>query len=387
MARRDLADLVLLAAIWGGSFLLMRITGPAFGAVTLIALRVGIAAMVLLPVLAWQGGLHVMRERAAALAFVGFTNSALPFTLYAWALATLPAGFAAVANASSPLWAALVAYLWLRDRLSPSAVLGLVLGFAGVAVLSWNKASFDADGAGWQVLACVGATLSYGVAANFTKRHLAGVAPLAVATASQLFAASMLLPFAIAWWPSQLPGAGIWTAVLTLAVLCTGFAYFLYFRLIARVGPARAISVTFMVPLFGMLWGAWLGDERITWQMLAGCAIILMGTALANGLLAVGTRRKLAGDDGVPSIVCQPPEDIMEAPVHSMTNLFAQLGLPNDEASIARFIETHRPLPESVRLSDAPFWSASQAAFLREEIQEDADWAPIIDELNAELHG
>jgi len=77
----------------------------------------------------------------------------------------------------------------------------------------------------------------------------------------------------------------------------------------------------------------------------------------------------------------------MEQPIHSMSNLFAQLGLPNDKASIARFIETHRPLPESTRLSEAPFWNPAQAAFLREEIQDDADWAPIIDELNADLHG
>ncbi|MCB1915242.1 MAG: DMT family transporter [Rhodocyclaceae bacterium] len=292
-ARRDLADLVLLAAVWGASFLLMRLASPAFGAFALIELRVGIAALVLLPVLAWQGGLAVARERSAALAFVGFTNSALPFTLYAWALTTLPAGFAAVANASSPLWAALVAFLWLRDRLSAAAVAGLVLGFAGVAVLSWDKASFDAGGAGWPVLACIGATLSYGVAANFTKRHLSAVAPLAVATASQFFAAVMLLPFALATWPPRLPGTAVWLAVVALAVVCTGFAYFLYFRLIARIGPARAISVTFLVPLFGMLWGAWLGGERITWQMLWGCAIILLGTALANGLIGARGRRSV----------------------------------------------------------------------------------------------
>ncbi len=285
-SRRDLVDLLLLAAIWGASFLFMRIAAPAFGPLPLIELRVGIAALVLLPLLALRGGLGALRDRAGALCFVGLTNSALPFALYAWALLALPAAFAAVANASSPLWAALVAFLWLRDRLSPAAVFGLVLGFLGVVVLCWGKASFDAAGAGWPVLACIGATLSYGIAANFTKHRLCGVPPLAVAAASQMYAALMLLPFAVAVWPARLPATGVWLAVLALAVLCTGFAYFLYFRLIERIGPARAISVTFLVPLFGMLWGAWFGDETITVQMLGGCAVILLGTGLANGLIA-----------------------------------------------------------------------------------------------------
>ncbi len=294
MSRRDAVDLVALAAIWGASFLFMRVAAPAFGPVMLIELRVGIAALVLLPVLVWRGGWSYVHSHVAALSVVGLTNSALPFVLYAWALLSVPAGFAAVANASSPLWAALVAWLWLGDRLDRGAVLGLLLGFAGVLVLSWNRLGFSGDGSGWAVLACLAATLSYGVAANFTKRHLAGVPALAVAAASQLYAALMLLPFAAAHWPAGAPGEGAWLAVLALGVLCTGVAYFLYFRLIERVGPARAISVTFLVPLFGMLWGVTFAEEAVTGNMLAGCVIILAGTALTHG--RVGRFRQRAGE-------------------------------------------------------------------------------------------
>ncbi|MCB1888867.1 MAG: DMT family transporter [Rhodocyclaceae bacterium] len=294
MTRRDGLDLVLLAAIWGASFLFMRIAAPAFGPVMLIELRVGIAAAVLMPVLAWRGGLRCLRSHGGSLAFVGLTNSALPFVLYAWALLSVPAGFAAVANASSPLWAAVVAWLWLGDRLGRGAVLGLLLGFVGVVVLSWNRLGFAGGGSGWAVLACLAATLSYGVAANFTKRHLAGVPALAVAAASQLYAALMLLPLAATRWPAAAPDGSAWLSVVALGVVCTGLAYFLYFRLIERVGPARAISVTFLVPLFGMLWGVSFADEIVTGNQLAGCAIILAGTALTHGL--VGRFRQAGGE-------------------------------------------------------------------------------------------
>ncbi|MCB1957541.1 MAG: DMT family transporter [Rhodocyclaceae bacterium] len=294
MTRRDGFDLFLLAAIWGASFLFMRVAAPAFGPGPLIELRVGVAALVLLPFLVRHRQLSYLRSHLGPLAFIGLSNSALPFVLYAWALLALPAGFAAVANASAPLWAALVAWLWLHDRLERRAVVGLALGFAGVLVLSWRRLGFDDSGSGWAVLACLAATLSYGIAANYTKRHLTGVPPLAVAGASQLFAALMLLPLALIQWPAHMPGAGPWLAVIVLGVACTGLAYFLYFRLIERVGPARAISVTFLVPLFGMLWGVLFGDESVTANMLAGCAIILAGTALTHGL--VGRVRHAGGE-------------------------------------------------------------------------------------------
>jgi drug/metabolite transporter (DMT)-like permease len=160
MRTRDASELLVLAALWGGSFLLMRIAAPLFGPVVLIELRVGLAAALLLPVLAWRGHLGLLRRHFRALLFVGVTNSALPFVLYAWAALSVSAGFASIVNATSPLFAALVAWLWLKNRLSPAAIVGLLVGLLGVVILVWGKASFRVGGSGWAVMACLGATLN-----------------------------------------------------------------------------------------------------------------------------------------------------------------------------------------------------------------------------------
>lgn len=287
MKPRDLFELLLLAALWGGSFLFMRIAAPAFGPVALIELRVGLAAAILLPVLAWRGNGGLLLRHAAPLAFVGVTNSALPFVLYAWAALSVTAGFASIMNATAPLFAAVVAWAWLKQILSRAAMVGLLAGLLGVVILVWGKASFRTGGSGWAVVACLAATLNYGVAANFTKRFLSGVDPMAIATGSQFYAAVLLAPFAAWLWPDVNPGGEAWRAVLLLALGCTGVAYVLYFRLIARIGPARAIAVTFLIPVFGMLWGAIFLGETITGNMLAGCVVILGGTGLATGALRV----------------------------------------------------------------------------------------------------
>jgi drug/metabolite transporter (DMT)-like permease len=285
MSSRDALDLLVLAALWGASFLFMRIGAPELGPVPLMALRVGIAAAVLLPVLVARGGLGALRGRSLPIAVVGILNSALPFCLLAYATLSVTAGLAAILNATSPLWGGLVAHVWLRDRLTPPRAAGLALGFAGVAFLFWGRASFRPGGDGLAVAAALAATLSYGVAASYTKRRLAGVNPLAVAAGSQLAATAALAPLAAALWPAAPVSSGAWAAVAALGVACTAVAYVLYFRLIAHVGPARAIGVTFLVPAFAMIWGALFLREAVTARTLAGCAVILLGTALATGLL------------------------------------------------------------------------------------------------------
>ncbi len=295
MKTRDLIDLVLLAALWGGSFLLIRIAAPAFGAFALMELRVGLAALVLLPVLFMQAGVGRLMANWRVLLVVGFFASALPFVLYGWAMLSVTASFASIVNATTPLFTALVAWVWLKDRLTPVALSGMLVGVLGVVVLVWGQASFKPGGSGWAVLACLGATLSYGLAAALTKRYLTGVAPMVTATGSQLFAALVLLPPALLTWPAQTPAASVWAAVVALAVLCSGLAYVLFFRLMASVGPARTVTVTFLIPVFGMLWGALVLDEAITPRMLAGCAVILLGTALATGVLgglALGRKQR-----------------------------------------------------------------------------------------------
>lgn len=290
MKPRDGLEFLLLAALWGGSYLFMRVAAPEFGPVALIALRVAIAAACLLPVLWLRGGFGELKAHAGPIAVVGLISSALPFVLIAYALLSVTAGFAAILNATSPLFGAVVAHVWLRDRLSPSQALGLLIGFAGVVVLVWGKASFQPGGSGWAILAALGATLLYGIATSFAKKRLAGVNPLAIATGSQLGAALALLPFAIGYWPPSPLPLKAWLSALALGVACTGVAYVLYFRLLANLGPTRAISVTFLIPVFGMLWGGLFIHEAITINMLVGGGVILVGTALTIGLLKVGRR-------------------------------------------------------------------------------------------------
>jgi len=284
----DIGELVLLAALWGASFLFMRLGAHEFGAVPLAAVRVGLASLMLLPLLASRAQLGELRTHWRGLLLVGVLNSAVPFALFSFAALSITAGLSSIVNATTPLWTAVVAFVWLRQGLTRWRALGLVIGFAGVAFLAWDKASFKpgADHAGlWAVLACALATLCYGIAANATKRLLSGVPPLVVATGSQA-AAALLLALPAAWlWPATLPGAVAWGAVAALAALCTALAYLLYFRLMSRVGPTNAVSVTFLIPLFAMLWGALFLQEAVTAQMVAGGAIVLVGIALALGLV------------------------------------------------------------------------------------------------------
>ena len=285
----DFGELVLLAALWGASFLFMRLGAGEFGPVALSALRVAGATLFLLPLLAVRQQIGVLRAHWRPIAVVGVMNSALPFALFSLAALAINAGLSSILNATAPLWGALVAWLWLGERPTRDRLLGLAIGFAGVTGLAWDKASFKAGDHGVSAAvaigACLLATLSYGFAANYTKRKLNGVTPLAVATGSQLFAAlALALP---AWWlrPTVMPGGAAWLSLAALALLCTGVAYILYFRLIARLGAARAITVTFLIPLFGVLWGALFLGEALTPSMLAGGLVILAGIGLASGVV------------------------------------------------------------------------------------------------------
>lgn len=293
MKRRDLADLLLLAAVWGASFLFMKLGAADFGPVPLVFLRVAGASLLLVPLLARQGQLAQLAQHWRALGVVGLANSALPFLLYMVAALVLGTGLMAIFNATAPLWGALIAWAWLGDRPTRQRALGLALGFGGVLALGWQHASLEAGEHGVSpalgIVCCLAATLCYGFAANYTKKRLGGVPSLVSAAGSQLGASLLLLVPAIATWPAAWPSALSWAAAAALAFVCTGFAYLLYFRLIARIGPANAISVTFLIPVFGGFWGTLFLGERITTDLLAGCAVILVGTALAAGV--VGGRR------------------------------------------------------------------------------------------------
>ena len=289
MRPRDGAELASLGALWGGSFLFMRMGGAEFGPIAVVALRVAGASVLLAPLLALRGQMAALRRHWRSIFVVGVVNSALPFLCFAYALLSITAGLSAIFNATAPLWGAVIAWAWLGERLTRLRVAGLAIGFAGVVGLAWSNvngtASFKPGGSGWAVVACLAATALYGLAANYTRRRLAGVPPLAVAAGSQMAAALCLAVPAAVWWPTTAPSAAAWGAMAMLAFACTGLAYLMYFRLIAQIGPANAIAVTYLVPLFAMLWGAWFLGETVTAAMLAGGAVILVGTGLATGMV------------------------------------------------------------------------------------------------------
>ncbi|MCX4165944.1 MULTISPECIES: DMT family transporter [Paraburkholderia] len=295
MKPANLIQLLVLAALWGASFLFIRVGVTDFGVAPLMALRVGIGAVFLLAVMIMRRpvreSLHTLRTRAWPLLVVGVLNSAAPFCLFAYAELTLSAGVTSVINATAPLWGALVAYLWVKDKLSMLRVLGLVVGFAGVLMLVWDQIATPHGAAATPTTtalaaaAGLGATLLYGIAANYTKRYLTGIDPLTIAAGTMTGATIVLLPLAILWWPATPISHTAWGAVLALGIACTGIAYMLYFHLIAVTGPARAITVTFVVPIFGILWGMLFLHESVSIGMIEGCAVILAGTALATGVI------------------------------------------------------------------------------------------------------
>jgi drug/metabolite transporter (DMT)-like permease len=289
MRTSDLGELLLLAALWGASFLFMRMGAAEFGPIALVAVRVAGATLFLMPLLQMRGQMQVLRQHWRPIFLVGLTNSALPFLCFGYAALSITAGLSAIFNAATPLFGAAIAWLWLKDKLTPPRILGLVIGFAGVLWLAWNKtdhsAAFKPGGSGWAIVACLAGAVFYGISASLTKKTLAGVAPMAVAAGSQLSATLALAIPAWLWWPATMPSSNAWLTAAALAVFSTGVAYVLYFRLIANTGPANAISVTFLIPAFAVLWGWLLLDEQVNAAMLLGCAVILLGTGLATGLL------------------------------------------------------------------------------------------------------
>ena len=289
-------DFVLLAAIWGSSFLFMHIGTLEFGALPTAAVRVAVAALFLLPLVWLRGLLPVLGKNWKRIFFIGLLNSGIPFACYSFALLSISTGLSSILNATVPMFGALIAWVWLKDRPTGSRMLGLVVGFAGVALLAWDKASFTPGASGvapvWAVLACLLACICYGISASYTQRYLVGLPPLVTAAGSQIGATLGLALPALWLWPARMPGAGAWLSLLAVGVLCTGIAYILFFRLIEHAGPPRALAVTFVVPVFAVLYGVLFLGETVTPWMLGCAGVIVGGTALATGLLRLGWRRR-----------------------------------------------------------------------------------------------
>lgn len=294
MRPQDLARLVALAAMWGGSYLFMRYAVPHLGAALMIEVRVLIAGLALAVMIYATGGAIGWRRHWRAYAFQGAVGLALPFVLIAQALTVIDASTAAILNALSPLFASLVAAVWIRDPITPAKAAGIALCIAGTAVLvGWTPIAMTSR----ELLAAsmsVAATALYGYTIVFTKVKLKAASPMGASAGTLLMAALALLPLAPTDRDLSAVPAMAWMAVLGLAIVSTTFAYILYYRLIADVGPVKAITVTLLVPVFGMLWGVLFLGEPLTPGRIAGCAIILAGCSLILGLVSLPRLRRSA---------------------------------------------------------------------------------------------
>jgi drug/metabolite transporter (DMT)-like permease len=298
MSRRHVSMLLALTAVWGASFLFIKVGVRDFAPSTLICLRCGFAVLTLLPILLARSGARaavaVARPRLGALATVGIVNTAIPFFLITWGEQYVDSGLAGILNASSVLFAALFALVLDRDqRVTGLRLAGVLVGFAGVALL----VGVDPGGghrAALGSLAVVGAAVCYGWAALYTGRRLRGLPPLVVATGSTLAATLVSLPPALVQLPSSLPGWKEGGSVIALGVLGTGIGYLLYYGLIAGAGASKAILVTYLVPPMALVYGALILDEPVPATSLGGLALILGGVALGTGAVGVARLRRAA---------------------------------------------------------------------------------------------
>jgi drug/metabolite transporter (DMT)-like permease len=286
----DLARLITLAAMWGASYLFLRYAAPFMGSVLLIELRVTIAGLALLAFVLASGRGVGWKPHWRAYLFVGVVGLALPFTLIAQAVTVIDASTAAILNALCPLFASIVAAVWIRDPLTPAKISGIALCLVGTAVLvGWTPAPMSARELAAASLS-IAAAAAYGYTIVFTKVHLKDADPLGTSAGTLLMAAAAMLPLTPVGHDFAAIPPGAWIAALGLAIVSTTFAFILYYRLIADIGPVKAITVTLLVPIFGMVWGVAFLGEPVTPGRLAGCAIILCGCSLILGLVRIPAR-------------------------------------------------------------------------------------------------
>ena len=285
-------DYLMLAALWGSSFLFMRMGAAEFGPLATAWTRVCVATLFLFPFMLWQGHWALFKSKWKIILGFGVFNSALPFALFAYAVMHISTGLSAILNATVPLFAAIVAWLWLDDRLNRWRIAGLFIGFMAVTLLANNQTSFHSaanpDDSPWgqytAIAACLVATLCYAISGSFTKKFMPNLPPLVSSTGSQLGASLALALPALLALPEDMPSSQAWLSIIMLGVACTGIAYILYFRLVNRAGPAKVLTVTFLIPVFALIYAVAFLNETVTLSMVLLGVVVVFGTAMSSGI-------------------------------------------------------------------------------------------------------
>lgn len=296
MARRHLLMLLALASIWGASFMLIKVAvRGGLAPSTLVLLRLALGSVTLAPIVLVRVGpgeaLRQLRSAAGPLFLTGAVNSAIPIWSLSWAETRIDSGLAAVIQASAPLFTALLALAFVRsERVRGARLVGLLIGFAGVAFL----VGVQPHGKVTAGLAVVFSALCYAVAALYAARALRHVSPLVTALGALTAASLLMLPGGVAQWPTDVPSAKVIASLLVLGVIGTGLAYILYYALLAGPGASYAILVTYLVPAIALGYGVVLLGEPLTAAAVTGLALVLLGVALGTGTLRLRGQRVAA---------------------------------------------------------------------------------------------
>lgn len=295
----DYLVLILLSAIWGASFLFLRVASPVFGPFFLIEMRVASALLVILPVCIALGKQHEILSNWRPIFLLSLCNMTVPFCLLAYATLSIGAGFASIINSTVPFFTAIFAFTLWQQRLSLKAIVGMFIGFFGVVLLMLDYSGPLASSVSLLAIAAgILASVFYGLAINLMAQYLPAVSGVAVTTGSLIFSSLTLLPLAVWQMPEIMPTGSIWLSVLSLGIICTGFAFVLFYRLISRIGSNLAVTNTFMIPLFSLFWANLFLAEEVTFFMLFACTLVLTGVGLTTGSLSrllKFCRAKLAG--------------------------------------------------------------------------------------------
>ena len=280
---RDYIELLILSAIWGSSFLFLRIASPEFGPIFLIELRVASGLLILMPICLLLGKFKELKQNWKIISIVGLANMAIPFCFFAYSALNMGAGALSIINATVPFFTALIAFILYQQKLSRIGLLGLLIGFSGVVALVFDPSESSGITSKLAIPSALFACVLYGLALNLVAQKLQGVSGISITAGGLLFSTLFLFPLAILERPEVVPLGSVWVSVLALGIVCTGFGYILFYRLIARIVSQQAIMTTYLIPIFSILWGNLFLAESITVFMVLGVILVLSGVGMTTG--------------------------------------------------------------------------------------------------------
>ena len=272
--------LLLLGAIWGASYPLMRVSVPEWGVLTLTSLRTLIASVLLIVFLKYKKLKLDWNQNSRHYLFIGFFNFTLPLALFSFAAGKIPAAYSAIINATVPFWTLLIAYFIFQESLTLKMFLGVIIGITGVALVNGAGTIELSLSPVLGMLAATVAAMFYAVSSSYIRKNASHVSPVLLTAGSTFVASAVLLPFGVFYAPNTIPSYKAMVAVFALAAFCTVTAFIIFYDLVKKIGMTNAVLVTFLIPVFGAIWGFLFLNESVNLGMITGMAFIMLGLAL-----------------------------------------------------------------------------------------------------------